>query len=192
MRKGNNPDFVNMARKRRVTIWGMRKNWIVSYDDGWRDVMKEVSRELQMPLDDVVRINTAWWRYVSEMMSRVELPRIRMVYLCTLYPSVRELYGYCNQMGVFIDRLMNGMKVQNMKVGNVGKMSVHLVKLQDTYFRIIDEGGKKNRQGVLPMTDKRRVEIEKFEATRRRQITVRMMEARKMKAQKNKTDDRQK
>src|SRR5688572_17864606 len=128
MSRSNNPGFAEMRRKRKVTVWTQRKDHRIIYDDGWREIMREVSRELKFPYEDVERINTAWWKYVAEMLARVELPVIRMVYLCKLYPSPKKLYGYCEKMGDRIDRLLNGAKVVNLnkKVGDVGNMSRHL------------------------------------------------------------------
>jgi len=190
MKKSNNPGFAEFARKRKVFVWEVRKEHRIVYDDGWREIMKEVSRELKFPYEDVERINTAWWKYVGEMMCRVELPVIRMVFLCNLKPSVKKLYGYCEKMGNLIDRLVNGGKYQNRKVGDVGNMVKHLSKLHDTYFRLQAEKAKKMKRGVRVQTDSRKADIERMVRNdRRRQIRTTMVEARRLKEQlKNKME----
>lgn len=141
----------------RVYFWiVVRFKWLIKprkivYDDTWRLIMKEVSVETKIPLSDIERINTAWWKYVSEMMGRVELPRIRMMYLITLRPSPKKLFGYCEKVGVGIEKLMRGESHMSKSVGDVVAMSKHLWRLQETYFRLEREGkitGK--RYGVWP------------------------------------------
>ena len=141
---GRNPGFKAMVSKKRRYEWTLKKEWKIRYDDGWREIMEEVSEEVGIPVEDVERINTAWWKFVGEMMCRVEMPRIRMDYLCTLYPSKAKLYSYCEKMSRIISRIVNGRYKEGVVVGDVGLMKKHLVRLQDTYFRL-DEEGKKAR-----------------------------------------------
>lgn len=186
MSKSNNPGFADFARKRKVIVWEVKKDHKIVYDDGWREIMKEVSRELKFPYEDVERINTAWWKYVGEMMGRVELPIIRMVYLCNLHPSVKKLYSYCEKMGVIIERLVNGGTYHGKKVGDVSNMLKHLSKLHDSYFRIQGEKSKKMKKGVRVQTEARKADIERMvREDRRRMITTTMVEARKLKKEIN-------
>lgn len=139
---GRNPGFKAMVSKKRRNEWLMKKEWKIRYDEGWREIMHEVAEEVGIPVSDVERINTAWWKFVSEMMSRVEMPVIRMEYFCVLYPSKAKLYSYCERMGRWLNQVANGRVREGVKVGDVGKMRKHLTRLQDTYFRLDAEDKK--------------------------------------------------
>lgn len=141
-----NPDIGKYRRD--DVVWGLKKKWVIRYDDTWRVIMKEVAKELGVPLEDVERINTAWWKFVGEMLYRVDMPRIRMMYLVNMYPSVKKLHGYCDKMSVVIEGLCHGVRVMNRPTGDVGAMRKHLVKLHDTYFRILEEGKDKVPRAV--------------------------------------------
>lgn len=170
-----NPGFREMARKKKMTIWEMRKEWKIRYDGTWREIMNEVSEVVGIPVEDIERINSAWWRYVGEMMCRVEMPRIRMDYFCTLYPSKAKLYSYCEEMGRIIGRLSNGrMKgVDPEKIGDVNVMRKHLERLQDTYFRLCAEKAKPRRK----MNEGERARLLAIRGS----VEVKMVELRKLK-----------
>lgn len=119
--------------------------------------MQEVAEVVGIPVEDVERINTAWWKFVSEMMARPEMPRIKMDYLCVLYPSAKKLYHYCEYMGKVVEKVVNKThteKYDNM-VGNIGNVVKHLQKLQDTYFRLESEKGI----GKMKMSEEKKEEL---------------------------------
>lgn len=140
MAKGsNNPNFGAMIRQRRVTEWGFR-SCKIKYDDEWRELMREVSVKLGYPKEDIERINSAWWRYVSEMMANPILPTIRIVYLCTLKPNVKILFRYCEKVSELVTRIYRGeISGDGRTIGDAKKMELHLRKLHDTYFRLEEE-----------------------------------------------------
>lgn len=143
-RGSNNPNFKIMIRQRRRIEWQM-KNVTISYDDGWREIFRDVSMELGFPRDHIERINTAWWRYVNEMMSNPVLPTIKIMYMCSIHPSVKLLYRYCNTMGRLIEKIYRGEYGANGKrVGDVKKMEEHLSALQETYSRLTNEAGNRS------------------------------------------------
>lgn len=81
-------------KKQRLTIYEMRWHGDIRYDETWREIMKEVAKEMGVPVGDVERINSAWWKFVREMMARVELPTIYMAHFVKLKPSLRQLRRY--------------------------------------------------------------------------------------------------
>ncbi len=185
-KESNNPNFGAMVRQRRRTEWQMREV-VITYDEGWREIFREVGNDLKMPREDVERINTAWWKYVTEMMCNPILPTIRMVYLGTIQPSVKLLYRYCDHMNRLIEKIYRGEYGANGKrVGDVRKMQDHLTSLQDTYLRLSDEAGKRKKvitemksRTVVEGEDERRDEyIRGRKKTRLTEVTMR--EIRKM------------
>jgi hypothetical protein len=132
-----NPDFFNMIRRRRKVIYEMRPRDI-QYDETWRDIMKEVSYDLGVPYEDVEAINTAWWRYVNEMMCHPALPQICMTYLGRLVPSGKILKRYCDDIGERIGKIYRGEHFGGVKrtVGDAKKMEVHLKVLRETSDRL--------------------------------------------------------
>lgn len=142
MMGSRNPGFRDMARKRKRIVWELKKDWKVSYDGTWRRIMEEVSEEVGIPVGDVERINTAWWKFFSEMLCRVEMPEIRMEYFCTIRPSVAKLYSYCEKMSRLIELIASGRVRDKDRIGDVGGMRKHLARLQDTYFRLAEEKSK--------------------------------------------------
>lgn len=181
--EGRNPNFRDMARKKKVTIWKLKKDWKIRYDETWREIMEEVSEIVEIPYEDVERINSAWWKFVGEMMCRVEMPEIRMVYLCRIYPSKVKLYSYCEYMGRLISRLAHGRVKEDVKIGDLNVMRKHLGRLQDTYFRVQEEceAEKKSK-----MEAKNRRDLE----GRKGRVIADIIELRQLKEAKNKTDDK--
>jgi len=127
-----------MGRGSRVR-WVLSKDWNITYDDDWRSIMREVAVESGIPYEDVERMNTAWWKYFGEMLRRVELPIIKLPFLCCVYPSQAKLFRYCEYMTYAIDRISRGFKVSRRVVNDVKAMVKHLEKLHDSYFRMVGE-----------------------------------------------------
>lgn len=170
--------------------WVLSKAWNIVYDDTWREIMREVATEMKIPVGDVERMNTAWWKYIGEMMMRPELPHIRMTYLLAMKPSSKKLYGYCEKVGVLIDKIVNGATVNgNKKVGDVEVMNKHLWTLQNTYFRLEAERARRKKK-VREMTEMEAEALRRYEGSKKRLISVRMVEARQLKSQKLNGDDR--
>ena len=129
-------------------VWTLKKKWNIRYDDTWREIHVEAAKRSGMPVEDVERINTAWWKFVGEMMCRVDLPRIRMMYLLTLSASMRKLSRYCDLMSEGVEKLAHGIRSRR-STGDVGAMKKHMMKLHDTYFRLVKEEGMKRKVGVV-------------------------------------------
>lgn len=183
-RKSNNPGFEKMVRQRRRTEYQLRKDYNIKYDDTWREIMFETADELHMPLDHVVRINTAWWKFVSEMMSRVELVTVKMIYLLTIKPSTKKLFRYCEKMGYMVEGFYRKALIgkEERKIEDVKRMEEHLEVLQETYIRLVKE--EKTAKRIRAERKKRGGQegfVKPFED--KRLIAVRMVEARKMKAE---------
>lgn len=134
-----NPEFHKLVGRGGRIKWVLSKDWKIVFDDTWREIMREASKESGFPYEDVERINIAWWKYFAEMLRRVELPVIRLAYLCTVRPSKQMLYNYCENMTYRLDRLSQGSGEVNGKKVDISKMQAHLNRLHDTYFRIDEE-----------------------------------------------------
>ena len=127
----------DLRKRKRITVFTMRKKWVIRYDEMWRDLMGDVARKMNMPVEDVERINTAWWKYVGEMMGRADLPTIIMMYFVKLKPSPAKLLRYCRRAEEMIENVKIGAIVRGRKVvGDIAKMEVHLKKLYETQERL--------------------------------------------------------
>lgn len=143
--------------------------------------MYEVSDELGIPYEHVERINSAWWRFVTEILARPEMVAVRMTYLITIKPSVTKLRRYCEKISALIEMLYQQMHVgvEDRRYDSLKKMESHLKVLQGSYFRLLEERKtarrlRNGRESVGPFTG---VGLEK-----RRFIATRMHEARALRA----------
>lgn len=180
---GGSPGFLAMRRKKKVIIWSLRKEWRIVYDETWREVMREAGDEMSIPVGDVERMNSAWWKYVGEMIARPELPQIRMMYLGTIRASVKKLWNYCASMSDGVDRFKRGWKYNHYgkEIGDVDAMEVHLAKLDKTYFRIVEE----RKSGEMSEKKRRNVDINLGGKM------IRARELRKEKMEKEKNNDKE-
>lgn len=179
MKKSNNPGFEVMIRQRRRVVYKLRKDYHISYDETWRDIMFEVANELQLPLEHVERINTAWWKFVSEMMARHELVTIKMTYLFRIIPSSKKLRRYVDKMAYMVEGFYRKAMIGKAErdIEDVRRMEKHLDLLRDTYLRLEKEAAeekrmRKERRNAPGVRRHPVVEQQKF-------LAVRMVTARK-------------
>lgn len=140
--------FDDYKHKSNRYVWSIR-NWKITYDDTWREIMREVAEITGFPYEDIERVNSAWWKYVGEMLRRPEMPIVRIVYLCRFAASAKRLYRYCETMEFMFERLANGSSLKGGRgIKDLVKVDRHLKKLHDTYMRRIEEAKEFKRRQI--------------------------------------------